>query len=85
VIAKNPSLPEEGQVSPKKQKTSAAATNVGFAFLEFVAMLAAVGIGVRIGVYLDNAMASAFAAHVLAGVVVALMNEIGKKLKKKSQ
>jgi ABC-type phosphate transport system permease subunit len=82
VIAKNPSLPEEGQVPPKKQKTFAAA-NVGLAFLEFVAMLAAVGIGVGIGVYLDNAMASAFAAHVLAGVTVALMNEIGKKLKKK--
>ncbi|MGI0048086.1 MAG: hypothetical protein ACREAW_00960 [Nitrososphaera sp.] len=83
MIAKNPSLPEEGQVPPKKQKTFAA--NVGFAFLEFVAMLAAVGAGVGIGVYLDNAMASAFAAHVLAGIVIALMNEIGKKIKEKSQ
>jgi ABC-type phosphate transport system permease subunit len=82
VIAKNSSLPEEGPVPPKKQKTSVAAANVGFAFLEFVAMLAAVGIGVGVGVYLDNAMASAFAAHVLAGVTVALMNELGKKLKK---
>jgi hypothetical protein len=81
VIAKNPSLPEEGQVPPKKQKT-VAATNVGVAFLEFATMLAAVGTGVGIGMYLDNAMASAFAAHVLAGIVVALMNEIGKKLKK---
>jgi hypothetical protein len=81
VIAKNPSLPEEGQVPPKKQKTPAA-TNIGFAFLEFVAILAAVGTGVGVGVYLDNAMASAFAAHVLAGIVVALMNEIGKKMKK---
>lgn len=48
-------------------------------------MLAAVGTGVGIGGYLDNAMASAFAAHVLAGIVIALMNEIGKKIKEKSQ
>ena len=80
MIAKNPSLPEEGLVPPKKQKTFAA--NVGFAFLEFAAMLAAIGTGVGIGVYLDNAMASAFAAHVLAGIVIALMNEIGKKIKR---
>jgi hypothetical protein len=80
VIAKSSSLPEEGQVPPKKQKSSAA-TNIGFAFLEFVAMLAAVGAGVGLGVYFDSAMASAFAAHVLAGIVVGLMSEIGKKKK----
>lgn len=81
VIAKNPSLPEEGQVPPKKQKASVAA-NSGLAFLEFIAILAATATGVGVGMYFDNAMASAFVAHVLAGVIVALMNEIGKKLKK---
>ncbi len=64
MIAQNPWIPEEGQAPPKKQYS--VATNIGFAFLEFVAVLAAVGIGVGIGVYFDNAMASAFAAHVLA-------------------
>ena len=79
MIAKNSALSEGPNATPKKQKNQAA--GIGPGFLGFASVLSAVSVGVGIGVYLDNAMVSAFVAHVLAGIAIAAINEIGKKLK----
>lgn len=79
MIAKNSALSEGPSATPNKQKNPAA--GIGLGFLRFASVLSAVGVGVGIGVYLDNAMVSAFVAHVLAGIVIAAISEIGKKLK----
>jgi hypothetical protein len=79
VIAKNSALSEGPNSTPNKQKNPAA--GIVPSFLGFASVLSAVGVGVGIGAYLDNAMVSAFVAHVLAGIVIAAISEIGKKLK----
>lgn len=79
MIAKISALSEGPNETPKKQKNPAA--GIGLGFLGFASVLSAVGVGVGIGVYLDNAMVSAFVAHVLAGIVITAISEIGKKLK----
>lgn len=77
MIAKNSALSEGPNATPNKQKNPAA----GVGLLGFASVLSAVGVGVGIGVYLDNAMVSAFVAHVMAGIVIAAISEIRKKLK----
>lgn len=79
MIAKNSALSEGPNSTPNKQKNPAA--GIVPSLLGFASVLSAVGVGVGIGAYLDNAMVSAFVAHVLAGIVIAAISEIGKKLK----
>lgn len=77
-------LPEGWRVPPKKEKHSTTTpANSGLGFLGFLAVLATVGAGVGIGAYFDNAMATAFMAHVLAGIAIALINEISERIKKR--
>ncbi len=71
-------MPKGQDIPPSTQKPSA--TNGGFGFIYFAAVLSTIGIGIVVGMYLDNAMVSAFVAHLLAGIAIVLLNKIGEKM-----